>query len=58
MDVSICIFAEDPAHMGSKRQADIDKGLHERKVGLGVEESGLLEGLERQDLMDKIILWS
>ena len=53
MDVSICIFAEDPAHMGSKRQADIDKGLHERKVGLGVEESGLLAGLERQ--VDQIL---
>lgn len=37
-------LAADPAHAGSKRQIDIDKGLHEQKVGLGVEESGKIKG--------------
>ena len=37
-------LADDPAHMGSRRQIDIDKGVHEQKVGLGVEESGKIKG--------------
>ena len=37
-------LADDPAHMGSKRQVDIEKGIHEQKVGLGVEESGKIKG--------------
>lgn len=37
-------LANDPAHSGSTRQADIDKGLHEREVGLGLEESGKVKG--------------
>lgn len=37
-------LVNDPAHSGSTRQADIDKGLHEREVGLGLEESGKVKG--------------
>ena len=37
-------LAKYPAHAGSTRQIDIDKGLHERKIGLSLEESGKLKG--------------
>lgn len=37
-------LADDPAHAGSKREIDIKKGIHEREVGLGVEENGKIIG--------------
>lgn len=38
------MLAKDPAHAGSTRDVDIDKGIHEREVGLGLEERGDLVG--------------
>lgn len=38
------ILANDPAHAGSTRQIDIDKGIHERKVGLDLEETRRIDG--------------
>lgn len=37
-------MANDSAHVGSKRQIDIEKGIHERRVGLDLEKSGKIEG--------------
>ncbi|WOO37829.1 hypothetical protein R2R35_04835 [Anaerocolumna sp. AGMB13020] len=37
-------LAKDPAHTGSNRPIDIEKGIHERTVGLNVEESGKIKG--------------
>ena len=35
-------MANDPAHSGSARPSDIEKGLHEREIGLDLEERGEL----------------
>ncbi|MFI9482676.1 hypothetical protein ACIG2M_12480 [Lysinibacillus fusiformis] len=37
-------LADDPAHAGSKRPDDINQGLLEQKIGLGLEEKGKLKG--------------
>jgi hypothetical protein len=37
-------LACDPAHKGSTRISDIEKGIHEREVGLGLEENGMIDG--------------
>ncbi len=37
------MLASDPAHAGSTRPIDIEKGIHERDVGLGLEERGDLK---------------
>ena len=42
-------LAKDPAHYGSTRSYDINKGLQERKVGLGSEEAGKVVGPIRRD---------
>ena len=40
-------LAEDPAHSGSKRPIDIEKGQHEARIGLELEERGLLKNIKR-----------
>ncbi|WP_413366221.1 hypothetical protein [Lysinibacillus sp. 3P01SB] len=37
-------LAHDPAHAGSTRQIDMDKGKHEARVGLELEEAKKLDG--------------
>lgn len=37
-------LAHDPAHAGSTRQIDIEKGKHEARVGLELEEMKKLDG--------------
>lgn len=38
---------EDPAHSGSTRPIDIEKGQHEARVGLELEERGDLKNITR-----------
>lgn len=38
---------EDPAHFGSTRPIDIEKGKHEAKIGLELEEKGSLKNITR-----------
>ena len=40
-------LAEDPAHRGSKRIIDIEKGQHEARIGLELEERGALKNIRR-----------
>lgn len=40
-------LALDPAHSGSNRPIDIEKGQHEARVGLELEERGKLKNIVR-----------
>ena len=40
-------LALDPAHSGSNRPVDIEKGQHEARVGLELEERGELKNIVR-----------
>ncbi len=40
-------LAEDPAHNGSTRPIDVEKGKHEARVGLELEERGVLSNITR-----------
>ena len=40
-------LAEDPAHSGSTRTIDIEKGQHEARIGLELEERGFLKNITR-----------
>lgn len=46
-------LAKDPSHYKATRDIDINKGIHEREVGLALEEQGLLKGPITRDLSGK-----